>query len=76
MSVNTHITVKALRNSPADRRLIAEVIADRASKWDFSHRKVWSAFRNVDEEVLIETYNTRDDLEFYLKVTDVCNERL
>ena len=70
------IRPEALRKSPADKRLIAEVIADRASKWDFGKRLVWSAFRDLNEEDLLDVYYTHDDIDFYVKVTKVYNERL
>ncbi len=70
-AINTKATAKALRNSPGDKRLYAEAIADRAAKWDFPKMKVWAAFRHIDEEELLDVYHTKDDLDFYVLVTEI-----
>ena len=58
------MTPEALRKSPADARLLAEVVADRAGDYGLPRKKSYRVARDLDPADLLECYHTRDRAEF------------
>ena len=61
----SYITAEMLKKSPADMRLIADVVADKAQDRKLSRRRAYAVARTLTAEQLLECYNAEDFLEVF-----------